>query len=97
MLAANIIADNLLAKVDEQGHRHLMLDKIIDHRVLKDKIPKSKSTYNKNNGTNRRVQTTCGWETFVSWKDGSKDWISLKDIKDSYPVQLEEYAIANVI
>ena len=41
--------------------------------------------------------TTRGWEVFVSWKDGSSDWISLKDLKDSYPVQLAEYAIASGI
>lgn len=31
------------------------------------------------------------------WKDGSSDWIDLKDMKDSYPVPLAEYAIANRI
>ena len=41
--------------------------------------------------------TTQGWSLLVSWKDGSSDWMPLKDIKDSYPVQIAEYAMANKI
>ena len=33
----------------------------------------------------------------MQWKDGSTNWIQLKDVKHSYPVQLAEYAIANHI
>ena len=95
LLAANVIAENLLAQIDEQGHRHLMLGEILDHRVLEDAIPISKGTYKTKQGTTRRVQTTRGWEIYAEWKDGSTDWIALKDVKDSYPVQLAEYAVAN--
>ena len=28
------------------------------------------------------------------WKDGSEDWVPLKDLKDSYPIQVAEYAVA---
>ena len=31
------------------------------------------------------------------WKDGSTEWIALKDIKDSYPLEIAEYAVANQI
>jgi hypothetical protein len=31
----------------------------------------------------------------MQWKDGSTNWIPLKDAKDSHPVQLAEYAIAH--
>ena len=31
------------------------------------------------------------------WKDGSTEWITLKDIKDSYPLEIAEYAVANPI
>ena len=33
----------------------------------------------------------------VKWKDGSTTWIALKDTKESYPVQLEEYDVQNRI
>ena len=31
----------------------------------------------------------------VEWRDGSSDWVSLKDLKDSYPVELAVYAKEN--
>ena len=46
-------------------------------------------------GTNRRVNTTKGWEICMQWKDGSTTWNALKDVKDSYPVQMAEFAVEN--
>ena len=41
---------------------------------------------------------TRGWSLLVSWKDGLlSDWMPLKEPKDSYPVQIAEYATANKI
>ena len=31
------------------------------------------------------------------WKDGSTNWVALKDAKRSYPVLVAEYAISNQI
>ena len=28
----------------------------------------------------------------VEWRDGSYDWVALKDLKESYPVELAKYA-----
>jgi hypothetical protein len=49
------------------------------------------------NGSNNKIKTytTKGWEICVSWKDSSTSWHSFQDIKNSYPVQLAEYAIHN--
>ena len=33
----------------------------------------------------------------MQWKDGSTTWLNLKECKDSYPVQLAEYATNNNI
>jgi hypothetical protein len=41
--------------------------------------------------------TTKGWKLLVEWKDGLTDWLPLKDLKESYPVQVAEYAVANKI
>ncbi|CAJ1945011.1 unnamed protein product [Cylindrotheca closterium] len=32
VLAANLLAENLLAQVDEHGHRHLLMEEITEHR-----------------------------------------------------------------
>jgi hypothetical protein len=91
-VAANILAENILAQVDEDGFRRLMLDEIVDHRIKPDAIPRSQGTYTTASGTTRRVHTTQGWELFVSWKDSSATWVALKDLKESYPVELARYA-----
>jgi len=33
----------------------------------------------------------------IVWVDGSMDWVRLAEIKDAYPVQVAEYALANGI
>ena len=45
------------------------------------------------NGVQCRKETTKGWEVLICWKDGSTTWNKLKDVKDSYPVQLAEFSI----
>ena len=91
IISANVIAENVMANVDEEGHRQMLIDSIIDHRTTSDAIPKSQGTYTTLNGLKRKKRTTRGWEFCIKWKGGSSDWVSLKDLKDSYPVQLAEY------
>eukprot|EP00978_Attheya_sp_CCMP212_P017504 scaffold46664_cov63-Attheya_sp.AAC.5 len=69
VLTANIIAENLLSQVDDKGGRQVMLDEIVDHRIL----------------------------DWLSPRDGSTDWIALKDLKESYLVELAEYAVNSKI
>ena len=93
VLAANSIAENIMAQVDDEGHRQLLLDEIIDHRHDETAISPSEAIITSPNGVPRRKQTTKGWQLYVSWKDGSGNWIALKDLKESYPVELAEYSI----
>ena len=44
-----------------------------------------------------RKRTTCGWKLLVEWKDVSVDWVTLKNLKQSNPVELDEYVMANDI
>jgi hypothetical protein len=70
----------------------MLLSGIIDHRVSREAIPKSQGTYVNSYGVNRCKTTTRGWKLLVEWRDGSSDWVSLKDLKDIYPVELALYA-----
>ncbi|KAI2506538.1 Reverse transcriptase (RNA-dependent DNA polymerase) [Fragilaria crotonensis] len=47
----------------------------------------------------RRVpkKTTKGWKILCQWKDGSTDWVDMRYVKDSNPIELAEYAVANRI
>ena len=49
------------------------------------------------NGVKRRRQTTQGWQLLCQWRDGSTTWVALKDMKQSYPIQVAAYSIANHI
>ena len=49
------------------------------------------------NGNKRRKETTKGWEVCIKWKYGSSTWNQVKDVKESFPGQLLEYAVLDQI
>ena len=83
--SANVIAENMFATVDEEGHRHLLLDQIVDYRRSGQAVHKDDAFITTSTGTKRRRETTKGWEILIQWKDGSTTWSKMKDVKDSYP------------
>ena len=97
IMTANLIAENIISQTDDEGHVHKMLDEIEDHRRLSSAIPKDQGTFITGQGTTRKKRTTKGWDLLLKWKDGSSNWVSLKDVKDSYPIELMEYAVNHKI
>jgi Reverse transcriptase (RNA-dependent DNA polymerase) len=96
-LTTNTIAESMFAQVDEEGHRHVLFKEIADHRKGTDAVPIQDAMVTTSSGTQRRRHTTKGWTLLVEWRDGSSTWIPLKDAKESYPLQVAEYAVANRI
>ena len=92
-LAANSIAENLFAQIDDDGNRQVLMDDIIGHRSNEHAVKQQDAFIITKMGTKRRKETTKGWELLIRWKDGGTDWIALKDVKESYPVQVAEYAV----
>ena len=43
------------------------------------------------------IKTTKGWKLKVLRRDGYEEWISLKDLKESYPVQTAEFSVSQKI
>lgn len=96
--SANIIAENLFSQIDDEGHAYQILKEITDHR--KDDltaIPKDDGFFITKSGRKQARHTTIGWELLVEWKDGTTSWIPLKELKNSNPVEVAEYAVANKI
>ena len=91
-LAANAIADNLFEQIDDEGNRHVLFQEIIDHCTNGKQSLQQDAFITTQSGTQRRRETTVGWELLEQWKDLSTIWISLKDVKEAYPVQSAEYA-----
>ena len=94
-MTANGIAENLFAQVDQEGHRLLLMDEIIDHRRGPNALPQSDAFITSPNGRKRRKTTTKGWDLLIRWKDGSETWTPLKDMKESYMVETAEYSVQN--
>ena len=96
-LAANNIAENLFAQIDDDGNRQVLMDKIIGHRSNEYALKQQDAFIVTKTGTKRRKETTKGWELLIRWKDSRTDWVALKDIKESYPVQVAEYTVSSRI
>ena len=94
---ANVIAENMYAQIDSEGQQYQLLNEIVDHRADNTAIPVEQGFVRSRNGNEVPKVTTKGWSLLVSWRDGSTDWVKLKDIKDSHPVQVAEYATSNRI
>ena len=45
-------------------------------------------------GQRKPIKTTKGWKLKVLWKDGTEEWIPLKDMKESNQVETAEFAKA---
>ena len=92
---ANIIAENMLTQVDLDGYSLSLMDSIIDHqRDLSQAIPIEDKYITTKRGQKRLRKTTKGWKLLIKWKDKSKAWINLADMKEAHPVETAEYARA---
>ena len=95
--AANVIAENLFSQVDEEGRKYMLMRDIVDHKSDETAVDKADGTFRTPNGVEVKKKTTRGWKLLVEWNDGTQDWMPLKTLKESNPVQVAEYAVANKI
>lgn len=94
---ANSIAENLFSQIDSEGRSYAILKEIIDYKSDGNAITKLDGYFTTRSGARRPKQTTRGWKLCVEWRDGTSDWIPLKDLKASNHIEVAEYAIANGI
>ena len=80
-MAANEIANNLLAKVDQDGHCFVLFDEMIDHITDGTDIKEEDAFTHMGNGNKQRRETIKGWEVCIQWKDGRSTWNQIKDVK----------------
>ena len=96
-LTANIIAENMMSQFDSEGHNHHVLTEMTDYKNYDSAISKVGGFIKSISGNLHRKRTIRGWKLLVEWKYGSVDWVPLKDLKQSKPVELVEYSVANEI
>jgi hypothetical protein len=95
--AANVIAESLYSQVDEEGREFALLDEILEHSRDASAVSKDDEAVEKRGANSHRRRTTKGWKLLVQWKDGSTTWEPMTNLKESTPVQVAEYAVANKI
>ena len=96
VLTYKVIAKNIFSQCDAERRQYKLISKISENRSDDTAIKKVNKWIDTKAGKQRNI-TTPGCSFPVEWKDGSSDWILLKDMKASYPVQVAEYAVANNI
>ena len=79
ILTANIIADNLLDHIDEEGHSYLLLDKIIEYRRNNDAFHKSDPfiktiTVNRQRKGYKRLGNMCPFEVWFNQLDRTQGY-----------------------
>ena len=94
---ADIIAKNILLKSDPNGHLERIMVGIVNHKHGGDAVRKAQGTYKIASRQNRLQHTTLGWRLLIEWNDGSKQWIDLKVLKESNPVQAAKYDVSRGI
>ena len=95
---ANIIAKNMLTQVDSDGYSLSLMDSIIDHNKDPSQAIPIEDKYITTKSRQRRLcKAMKGWKLHIKWKDKSKVWINLADMKEVHPVETAEYARARGI
>ena len=64
-LIENDIAQNMFAQVDDEGNKHLLFDKIIDHHSTALALKQADAFIVTSSGNRRRQDTTKGWDMLV--------------------------------
>ena len=87
----------MLAHVDDEGNQYLPMNKITYHRKDNTAIPISGGITRDHNRNESPKITMCGWDLLVECKDGSTSCMKLNYLKESSPIEVVEYAVANRI
>ena len=87
-LASTQIALNIFQSVDKYGNSYNTIEGICGHERTEEAL--SETDLNENN-----KHTTKGWKFKVKLYDGTIQWMSLADIKESAPIDVADYVKAN--
>ncbi len=90
------IAENLYSQFDAKGREFNAVRDIIGHKADGHALTKADGHHVVGNHLQPK-KTTAGWKINNEFTDGMTAWLPLKDVKESNPIELAEYAILNCI
>ena len=79
-LQHNLIATNMFTQADSKGRQFLLLEEILDFRVLGTAVEKKDGFTIGHNRNQHKKKASKGYELHVLWKDRNTNWIPLQDI-----------------
>ena len=94
---ANLIAENIIMQVNADGYHCKLLGGIQDHSKDKRAVEKKDRRILSKLGRRSMQQTTIVWKFRVKWKNVIVTWKSLRDFKESNPIEVDEYVTADGI
>jgi len=89
--STNIIVENLMSQVNDDGRTANIFQGIIGHVKTDEAIAEGWITTS--SGQRRKRITTAGWHLLIEWQDGSTNWVPLSLVKQSNPVEAAQYAV----
>jgi hypothetical protein len=92
--STNTIASNIFMELDADDYSSSLLYEIVDHKSSGEATKMADKYFTTKTGTKQMHQTTQGWKFLVQWANGTCQWIALKILKESNPVQVAEYVSA---
>ncbi len=95
--SANTIASNIFMESDADSYSSSLLYEIVEHKSSGEATKMADKYFITKTGTKQMHQMTQGWKFLVRWANGMYQWIDLKILKESNPVQVAEYASARNI
>ena len=95
--AANVIVENLLAQCDPDEPYTNVMEVILDHKSDEKAVPMSEKYFTIKQGRSNMRQSTMGWSFQIKRNNGSTEWVALKYLKETNPVDAYKYANARGI
>jgi hypothetical protein len=78
---------------DEEGNQFNLMEYIVDHNT-DGHVVECVDTYIKHGSNKQVMKTTKGLHLCIEWKDETTRWEGLVDIKESNPVEVDEYDVS---
>ena len=95
--SANIIVDNMYSQVEAKGHSRSLMESIVDDKEDVNTLLMDNKHVLTRSGQRQMRKTTVGWKLLVQFWDGSKQWMSLKVLKETNPIEVPKFAVARGI
>ena len=92
-LLANQVAENLWSQIDNDGHEIKHAHEICGHKKNGHAVEIDNGYTVDKRGNKIPKTTTAGWMIQCRWADDTTNWVPLKEVKESNPIELAEYAV----